>query len=151
MNKFFLLLTAFVVSSLTTVYAQSFSASYTYDANGNRITAQIIYLTLKSASIGNEAMTQSDIKSDSTLNYSISLFPNPVVNEVQIEFKGYTPNDFTQVNSSIEIYDTNGNSISKIYPIEISNSFDFAPYPQGIYLVRITISGKTNTYKIIKK
>lgn len=135
----------------THLCAQSFSASYTYDANGNRITAQVIYLTLKSASVGDDALTQSDIKSDSTLNYSISLFPNPVVNEVQIELKGYTPDDFSQVNGSIEIYDTNGNLISKIFPIEISNSFDFAPFPQGIYLVRITISGKSTIYKIVKK
>lgn len=130
--------------------SQNFSAKYSYDLNGNRSSGQIVYLALKSASIVDETI-ESRLTSDTITNQSVQIFPNPVVDEIQIELKGYSFEESNSSNIQIEIFDSNGNSIANLHPSQSITNFDFISFTQGIYLVVITTYNKRTTFKVIKK
>ncbi|MGE4542136.1 MAG: T9SS type A sorting domain-containing protein [Bacteroidales bacterium] len=77
-------------------------------------------------------------------NKDFQLYPNPTINTITIDFKGQ---DFNI--KEIQVLNMNGKS----QPIIVSGkNIDLTKIPDGLYLIRLTLSnGETITKKIIKK
>ncbi len=150
------------------IKAQAFNASYTYDANGNRITAGVIYLTpsLKSAKIPIDQITKdSTILADSanipkqgwnkpnieSINdLNIKFYPNPTHGILLIEISGTDETQASASGNKIDVFDTNGQEILYISPINTYNTINLSTKPNGTYLLKINIKKQVKVYKIIK-
>ncbi len=75
---------------------------------------------------------------------SIRLYPNPVINELQIENEGHTI-------KQVIVSNTNGQLISDIKPNASACQLSASGWSKGIYLVRVTTEAGSTTYKVIKK
>lgn len=76
---------------------------------------------------------------EDNLNSSISVFPNPVKNHLQINSE--------EPISEMLLYSINGKLIKSLSG---TNEIDFSPYPQGVYLLKITTSNGKVIKKIVK-
>lgn len=85
------------------------------------------------------------ITENETENSTISIYPNPSCDKVQIDYKGVLP-------YSIEIMDCTGKFISSKTDINSSPlNFDMTQYPQGIYLLKVRGNdGKYSTCRVLK-
>jgi hypothetical protein len=170
MQKFFLK-TSFGIGLLIfclVAKSQAFQANYTYDANGNRITASVIYLTtsLKSAEIPiNQVIKDSTILADSVniprqgwdnprvepINgLDIKLYPNPTHGLLLIEVSGAGETQALDPGNKIDVYDMNGQLVLHISPLSTYNTVNFLAKSNGNYLLKVTIMGQVKNYKIIK-
>jgi hypothetical protein len=148
--------------------SQAFEAQYTYDHNGNRITASVIYLqtSLKSAEIPiNQVIKDSTILADSAnipkqgwnkpsiepINgLDIKIYPNPTHGLLLIEVSGASETQTLEPGNKIDVFDMNGQPIFHISPLSIYNTLNFSTKSNGNYLLKITIMGQVKNYKIIK-
>ena len=154
-------------------HSQAFRAAYTYDANGNRITATIIWLTtssLKSDKVDDSVRVSGTISAntaatsqpatkanatspiiDSLAGTKITVYPNPTKGQLQVKLDGYdrmlNGNDGNQ---SIAIYDLAGIKIMEIKPVLELNMVDLQLQPMGTYIMVIQLGSQSKTYSIIK-
>jgi hypothetical protein len=149
-----------LLCSTLTLNAQSFKATYTYDANGNRVSASVIYLSLKSAKLDSaqsdsvkldlNQKISNDRLLDSLDNFNVRVFPNPTQGELLIEITGTSPNEFTKQGNTIKLLNYNGQLIYDINQVTSYNTVDLTPLIKGTYILVLYINGKTKPYKIIK-
>jgi hypothetical protein len=145
--------------------AQSFKATYTYDSNGNRVSATVIYLLLKSAKLDTAEIEPVEIDSvkleldqklskasqlDSLPNYNVHIFPNPTQGDLLVEIDGVSPTEFTGQGNVIKILNLNGQLMLDINPVPSYNTVDLSQLAGGTYILLLYINGKAKTYKIIK-
>jgi hypothetical protein len=150
--------------------SQAFNASYTYDANGNRITATVIWLTtslLKSDRVDDSVGVSSTINGnaavaslppttgnattptiDSLAGTKITVYPNPTKGQLQIKLDGFDRS--INSNQSITIYDVSGIKIMEIKPVLELNTVDLLLQPMGTYIMVIQLGSQSKTYSIIK-
>jgi hypothetical protein len=88
--------------------------------------------------------------SENEAENSFSIYPNPVADYMNIEYK-------TVRNSTVGIMVINqqGSILKNIKPVarssgKWSESLDISSYKPGVYLLRITIDGKMYTKRFIK-
>ena len=143
----FLMFGLLIMSGIS-LNAQSFKADYTYDANGNRKTASVTYISLKSAKL--DSGIEKLVQTDSISNFTIKLYPNPTHDIVNIEIQGVTFEHFALKSNSINIWDMQGKDVMEIPVSNINNSADLSTLANGSYFIRITVNGKVESYKIIK-
>ncbi|MFL9845780.1 DUF7619 domain-containing protein [Flavobacterium rhizosphaerae] len=97
------------------------------------------------AIVTNEAVTTyettADIKDVVTAN--VSLYPNPTKNVVTVEA--------SQTISSVRIFDVQGRQLSIEKGGATSAQINMQPYPNGVYLVKVTTDKGTSSHKIIKQ
>ena len=72
---------------------------------------------------------------------SFKIYPNPVKDVLNI--------DFNTSNTSCEIYDMQGKMVLKL--LSGSTQFNVSSLSKGSYVLKITDSGQTKTYKIVKE
>lgn len=83
-------------------------------------------------------------------DFSLSVFPNPATDEVNVKF------DLSESSSvEMELYDINGNKADDLfYGTEINGevykSFDLSSYPAGIYFVRLHANHSSALRRIVK-
>jgi D-alanyl-D-alanine carboxypeptidase len=98
-----------------------------------------LFVTASSSIINNK----TDIKS--SISFSISLYPNPALNELFVNLPDI------QENASLEIYTITGicmgkyNVNNQIYSIDIRN------FPQGMYILNYKCENSVKPYKFLKK
>jgi hypothetical protein len=148
--KMFIIVVQIFVFALA-LKAQTFKADYEYDANGNRLKASVTYLSIKSVQLAkDEDVTLKVDAIDSTTNCKISIYPNPTQSDLYIEISGLNLSDSPNKDNYIRILDLKGQLIvsepinSPYIPIDLSK------FPDGTYVVVISIQGKDKQYKIIK-
>lgn len=125
---------------------------FSYDANGNRehrwVTVQKITKVDSADSLHQDSIIKNRISnSDSNLQQSISLYPNPTQGLLDLKITGITDGEtaeyvFVSLTGQELLRRKTGLPITKI---DISN---FAP---GIYIVNVTLGKKVETWKIIKQ
>ncbi|HEY4787473.1 MAG TPA: T9SS type A sorting domain-containing protein [Bacteroidales bacterium] len=130
------------------VKAQSFNATYQYDANGNRTLAQVTFVSLKSVKLDQEGKEISP--SDSFGSCIVRLYPNPTSSDLLIEINGVTPADFSAQGNSIKIMNLNGQIVFETTKVMSLNPVDLSQIAQGTYILQFTIHSKSKTYKIVK-
>ena len=148
-------------------HSQAFKASYTYDANGNRTLATIIWLstslksdtlstidleTLQNTSLTGDTLVfpiQGYINSsiDSIGKTKISIYPNPTHGILLIQLTGF---DIANNVANIVVYDINGIKILQKSSISQLNSIDLLSRPAGTYILTIQLGTLSKTYTIIK-
>lgn len=126
--------------------AQKFNATYTYDANGNRITATIIFLSTKEA----ETKAVKNITVNEELSISLNVYPNPTKGVVLLEVVNATSEQLNAEGNSIKVWDMQGKLIVTQSSISGSNTIDLSELANGIYLVNLNLAGKPNYIKVIK-
>lgn len=143
--------TMLVCSSLK---AQTFKATYTYDENGNRLTASVVYLTQtpSSPSTNNEnnTKTEEDLKVDDVTNLTIRVFPNPTKGNLRVELTGVNEELLKSPNNAIRVWDIQGRLMFSINVVETSNLVDLSGYGNGTYIMQLFINGKVKDFKIVK-
>ena len=98
------------------------------------------HTSCRSIYIGPVAVIEAENKID------ISLFPNPVRDNLQLSFHNYIP-----IDASIHLYDVQGHLITKEILQAGSNNLDLSSLKQGHYLYSIFDSGQSiNNGKLVK-
>src|SRR4051812_33665211 len=129
-----IILTFFAVLCFFTTNAQN-KLTFSYDAAGNQIT-RILCINCVSKTVGEvkeiEAITQDDLLQFSEKDF-ISYYPNPVKEELYLQWQLINDNYVTSVN----LYSITG-QVLKTYQqnqTDTSLTMPFQQYPSGIYLV----------------
>ena len=131
------------------------NVSYTYDAVGNRIARTIVLqAALPGASlmrntksfekheIEHEAVPFSDLVNDR----QIKIHPNPTKGHLAVEIAG----DENE-NVQISVFSQSGTRLLAMKTNAGTTPVDLSPFPSGVYILYLTIDGKTQNYKIIKQ
>ncbi|NOU15932.1 MAG: T9SS type A sorting domain-containing protein [Bacteroidales bacterium] len=142
------ILAVLVVTLSVTAKAQNFNATYTYDANGNRITATVVYLSKSPTVPSPKVDDQLPIDPQTTLK--INIFPNPTEGLLQVELSGVTDEQISAPSNAIRIFDTQGRLLFAISPISTSNTVDLSNYNDGTYIMQLFFAGKMRSFKIVK-
>ncbi|MFM6975844.1 MAG: M4 family metallopeptidase, partial [Sphingobacteriaceae bacterium] len=74
---------------------------------------------------------------------SLSLYPNPASNLVDLSIKGTTTDNFT-----LELYDSSGNRLLVKQPWD-GRSLDISRYPDGLYLITLKRDREVYTQKLL--
>jgi len=168
--KILILTSIGIILSCIEVKSQAFKAQYTYDPNGNRLTANVIYLTtsLKSDSLSlDQVLPGSEILkpdtsglpqkgwqpgiNDNLAGLKINLYPNPTHGEILVEIIGAKDNQLLKPDNSIMVYDVQGKRVIHIDLTGRINSIDLSKQPSSSYFLRINIGGQVKEFKIIKE
>lgn len=141
-----LILTGFLLTISLALHAQMFSATFEYDANGNRTQATVIYLS-KSAQIGNHELFQEEITDELT----VKVYPNPTQGLLRVEIYEVAEEFFDSKQNVITVNDVNGRLLIQITPVLPVNEVNLSNNPNGVYFMRLKIGKFSKTYKIIKQ
>lgn len=116
---------------------------YTYDAAGNRIKKEIIISpSTRSANV------ELSVYEEQISERTIKIYPNPTKGNLQIDISG---GDIPK-GSLIQIYNMSGALVSQVKDVVSTNKLDISSYPQGIYILRITLDKDNKTsWRIIKE
>ena len=122
---------------------------YTYDANGNRISRGIIYLSgLKSSSDSKTNESQVGVPQEFDGDLKISFYPNPTKGILRIEIASNTEIDKL---GEISIFNMNGALVEKKADIDIENMINLSGLPSGIYILRVVLNNRIKEWKLIKE
>jgi len=85
--------------------------------------------------------------SEVTLDFKISVYPNPSVDELNLEI-----DKLNIANLTFQLFDINGKSISKEASLVKKSSIDMKPFASGTYLLVINQEKKLlKSYRVVKK
>jgi len=105
--------------------------------NGNFLAfAELFYSALNPITVG--------INKNKNDNYSLSVYPNPAKDELNINFGDSSGNEI------MEIYSVNGSLIRRYPLINANNKIDISNYSKGLYMVRIKSDKSDAILKFIK-
>lgn len=82
------------------------------------------------------------LDTDENVFESITMFPNPATDVLNI---------INAERASLEIYDSLGRRVSKVKKASKNENIDVSRMSQGVYIVKITLDGITQTMSFIKK
>ena len=134
-------------STLFFAFAVLFAASsqnlqFDYDAAGNCI---VKYRTVVIRSMPVE--TEDEIVEDKIGKTEVVIFPNPTKGFLQIDFRGKAET----LSVNYRLTEISGKYVTGGTTDDASLTLDMSSYASGVYLLRIEIEGKSETYKIIKE
>ncbi|MBR4497456.1 MAG: T9SS type A sorting domain-containing protein [Bacteroidales bacterium] len=143
-------LKAFLLISVSMLCVTNLVAqvSYQYDNNGNRTAKVIVLNTLKNNDFAEmEADNDDSIVFDDKLGESsVKIYPNPTKGLLRVDIQNES-----EISGFIEIVNNVGKTICKTSDISLENQLDLSNQPNGVYVMRIVVNGKTSTWKIIKE
>jgi len=134
---------------MVTSYSQS-SLSFTYDGAGNQVVREIICVNCRNSQNFKKNEEKSIDFTTADLESKISFYPNPVQEELVIN---WTATNLRQV-EGIEIYTIQGKTMFSQTNLSGKSgaSVYFTDYAQGMYLVSLIYNdGTSENFKIIKK
>ncbi|WP_257998968.1 T9SS type A sorting domain-containing protein [Hoylesella buccalis] len=144
MRKFHLL---FYLALLPVVSSAQGRIGYSYDASGNRVKREIVMPIPKAMAKQQNFSSDNQSFSDMLRDHSIKIYPNPTKGALRICVSGLKGTD----KCSLDVYTTQGVQILA-KKIETDNiDINISNQPNGVYLLQITINGKSTTWKIVKK
>ncbi len=146
-----ILLLSFLFFGHVAANAQSITASYTYDANGNRTGAQVIYLIKSAQLIQSPNAFQQDIIPDSIPDCSVQVYPNPTHGDLFVEIKGISDLRSSIGGNTLKVLNMLGKQVLEVPVRAYDSPIDLSGITPGIYIVRVDINGKIKSFNIIKK
>ncbi len=81
---------------------------------------------------------------------AIKIYPNPTKGNLQIDIISQDSKVFETPSNGFVVFDANGKKLIESSTVEPKNFINLSTYPNGVYLISLTISNKTKTYKVIK-
>lgn len=133
--------------------------SYSYDAAGNRIQRNVIFLSSKqnSSSEDDAPRTRAEVKEtdifempryeDMLGERKVVIYPNPTRGMLQIEFQGYGE----MKEARLILYNMQGRMLLQVNNIEAYTTLDLTPYPAGTYILILLEGMVRSEWKIIKQ
>lgn len=128
-------------------YSQT-NFSFDYDANGNRITREIIVLKsqiTKSENIQDTIL--QDLSSQVIKKDDIKIYPNPTRGNLKIELNINSDIEKIQIN----IINIKGQLVYKTNELENSYTINLSSEPKGAYILIMQVNDKRYEWKIIKE
>ena len=127
---------------MTGTIAQADSISYSYDANGNRVTL------LNNGMNRSNPTDESERKpgSESLGQHRVTIYPNPTDGRISVEITGTGSLE----ESAITVYGIMGNMVYNDSEIDVENEIDLTTCPDGMYILIIKIGSDIGIWKIIK-
>lgn len=120
---------------------------FRYDQNGNRISRSLIVEQLNISDPDFPIAKHEDLeKAEEVIGDEILIFPNPVKNKLNIQFKGYDD----QNKRRIELYALSGAKVYLRENCENTNVVDVSALDSGVYILRIEVGLQKYFYKLIK-
>lgn len=154
-RRYLILLMLWVIGQ--SIFAQSpLPRIYEYDAAGNRVLRKVLELknletdTSNNMLADNISYIQENIPKREVVfeeqigDVSIRIFPNPTQGELTLQCNVSVIGTYEILSQSGQLLQ-NGRLASNISHI------DFSPLPSGVYLLRLNMKDKSETWKIIKK
>jgi hypothetical protein len=133
----------FILSAFLSCYSQNFS--FTYDNAGNRINRNVV--GLKSTVEANADENQDTTYSESIGDIIITIYPNPVNEQLLVEIKGRTG----EQKDLVYLFDMKGNLITTIETTDELTPVSFKELPRGTYILQIHTGANTSEWKIIRE
>ena len=133
---------AAIFAAVTCYAQQTGTVSFNYDANGNRITRQI--------EIGGgrgEAATATIGAKELHEPLEVSLYPNPTEGRFSVGVAGTESGERVQAT----VTTVTGEVLHDKTIADKTTEFDLTSQPAGIYLLRLTVRGESQVWKVIKK
>ena len=127
---------------MTGTIAQADSISYSYDANGNRVT--LLNNGMNRSNPTDE--TERKPGSESLGQHRITIYPNPTDGRISVEITGTGSLE----ESAIPVYGIMGNMVYNDSEIDVENEIDLTTCPDGMYILVIKIGSDIGIWKIIK-
>ena len=141
-NRFFLPIIFSLLFLMIGTTAHADSISYSYDANGNRIS-----LLNNGMNRGNPTdETERKPGSESLGQHRITIYPNPTDGRISVEITG----SGSLEESAITVYGIMGNMVYNDSEIDVENEIDLTTCPDGMYILVIKIGSDIGIWKIIK-
>lgn len=143
---------SFIISIITlSCFAQvEVTHTYDFDAAGNRILRTVLEInqrSLKSAcpedSVWNP--NQNQYYEELIGKNSVKIYPNPTHGLVTLQFE--KPID----NSYYQLFGLSGQLLSEAHITGTTVTIDLSEHKTGVYMLTISLNGKKETWKIIKK
>jgi hypothetical protein len=131
--------------SLLKVNAQT-SITYTYDSNGNRTKRE---LDAKKSDIVSFPVKEQDIKPLEKLTEfeeGIKIYPNPTSGIIRVSLENFED----PIEGNLIIYNLSGIVLRQVKINAPFTEVDVNEIPDGIYVMRLFLNGKSLDYKIIK-
>lgn len=141
-----------LLCAISTVSAQSMTASYKYDKNGNRIVASLTFTAIETKDIIKPDTVKAidDKKPPIDSAFQIFLYPNPTHGNVIVQIDGISLNELSNTNNMIGVWDLQGKTVLKQSNLVSSNAIDLNAMPNGVYIMKIIVNSQISTYKIVK-
>ncbi len=111
---------------------------YSFSANG----AAVAYVRLKSVDQDGSSSYSSVIAVSFNKSASLSLSPNPVVNQLHLD---------SESAGTLGIYTTAGKLVKQFSVAKGANSFNVATLGAGVYLAKLSTASGTQSTKLVKK
>jgi hypothetical protein len=130
------------------VISQETEISYTYDAAGNRIAQQVIYL--KSAEINPQdsaGMKQEKTFTGDLAGCKVSIFPNPTKGQLRVELTGMNQEEAFNA----EVFRQDGSLLLRREKQNSSAVIDLSSAGKGIYILQLTLREKKRSWKVVKE
>ena len=116
---------------MTGTIVQADSISYSYDANGNRVT--LLNNGMNRSNPTDE--TERKPSSESLGQHRITIYPNPTDGRISVEITGAGSLE----ESAITVYGIMGNMVYNDSEIDVENEIDLTTCPDGMYILVIKI------------
>lgn len=118
---------------------------YYYDASGNRIKREIVL-----SRVQNRALADPEDEkplSEKFAGQTVRFYPNPTKGQITIAISGNTE----ELSGDVKIFTMNGKCIATRKIVSSKVYFDLSNQPAGNYILKMTLNGKSATWKIIKE
>lgn len=126
--------------------AQTIKATYTYDANGNRVSATLIYLTQNNPS----PKIEEEIEVEQGEFFEIKIYPNPTNGCIQLDISGATSEQLALQTNAIKVWDINGRLVIEEKRPSYTNTIDLSSFGNGMYILKLFLKDKVKDFTIIK-
>lgn len=113
---------------------------------GNRTKREIVISSL-GAMAKKQYSNSLDVSSEKLREHFVKINPNPTQGNLKVGISGLKNSD----KCYLELYSVQGVQILAFDVNSDNTDVDISNQPNGIYLLKITINGKSTTWKIIKK
>jgi len=149
MNTRFFTFIFFASAMFLTFSVQAREIHFQYDDAGNCIVKyKTVVLSLRSTAMEDDFNADDFSLTDDVFGEIRTIIsPNPTRGILQVEFQ----NKDTDISVHYRLTDMNGRLITERTSFDSLLTLDLSDMPAGTYLLHLTITGKSETYKIIKQ
>lgn len=134
---------AFLMATLS-VNAQSNKIGYAYDEAGNRVKRELVIP--RSAKSPSKSPSSGKSYYDSFGDRIVKIVPNET-GIVKVSVQNMQPAD----NGDVAVYSLKGTEVLRQALSVAEALVDISENPKGVYILKVTVNGKTTAWKITKK
>lgn len=135
----------FVVGITISAHTQTYSVTFAYDANGNRISRVITFTDAYRNNMSDTTNVES--LTDCIDECDINIYPNPTTENISIKIGSYEEDR----NIVASLYSPLGVCIDRREISTDMTSFNLYDLPSGTYILELSDGKEKKTWKIIKR